>query len=163
MFKLWLIMFLFISMKSYSLEYSVDIVNSYTINTTKIQQLRIKYIEKEKIEKGSIAIVEKEDGSYIKSYDGGLTWFNHTIANSNDAVVIVYPTLFNDFICIKKKNYYSKQLNFIISNGCGDLIIDKTTIYANEYYINTPNFKKGLYLISILDNNNRIFTFKLLK
>lgn len=81
------------------------------------------------------------------------------IANTN---IELYPIPFKDFLTINAKESSIKELHVYDLNG--------QSVYKNKYMENTMNiildtksFKSNLYLVNIIDQNNSISVYKVLK
>ena len=79
-------------------------------------------------------------------------------SNKQDKV-LVYPNPFNDKLII---NNIKGNSNIMVANLFGQVLISEVT-KNNNIEINTNYLKQGVYLVTIIDDNGNIKTYKIIK
>jgi hypothetical protein len=98
------------------------------------------------------------------NYAIDLVIYNPNVGSSvNTAKVLdnvrIYPNPFNNVVTVENLN---NSKNITISNVLGQTVMN-VPVTGSTVEINTANLDKGVYLITIVDNNNNMRTEKLIK
>ena len=105
-----------------------------------------------------IGLIIAEDGSILNAVKGDIqTGVTDNIANNN--TFNVYPNPFNNTLTIDNLDNAS---SIVISNVLGQTIMN-VGVTNSTMTISTSDLNKGVYLITILDNDNSIRTQRIVK
>jgi len=105
-----------------------------------------------------IGLIIAEDGSILNAVKGDIhTDIVDNITNNNS--FNVYPNPFNNTVTFENMEN-AKQV--IISNVIGQQVMT-VNVNAAQMTVNTSELNSGIYLISIIDNNNNITTTRMVK
>ena len=77
-------------------------------------------------------------------------------------LLTVYPNPATDFLILKIKNYNGKNLFYQLYDISGKLLENKK-VEGNETSIDMSNLLNATYLLKVIDNNNEVKTFKIIK
>jgi hypothetical protein len=77
-------------------------------------------------------------------------------------VCSVYPNPASDFLTLKIENYDKKSLSYKLFDANGKLL-ESVKVTGNETIISMANLLSALYILKVLDNQNEIKIFKIIK
>ncbi len=78
------------------------------------------------------------------------------IQNSSNSLINIYPNPSADFLNINLSNYSNETLEIKLTDFMGKVIYYDKSMYNNSKTINVSNYSKGIYFISISNENNII-------
>lgn len=87
---------------------------------------------------------------------------NIGIRNVDVKSIQVYPTYTQDEVMIVANSQQAIQ-SYLLVDQIGNVILEKQNLNSDKQVIDIRNYSKGIYYLKVIDRNNQLQTFKLLK